>query len=411
MPNVTIHNLTKRYGPNTALDNINFEVTDGELFTLLGPSGCGKTTTLLSIAGFVKPDHGTITAGTTTLHDTTTNLDIPAERRNLGIVFQTYAIWPHMTVAENVAFPLKIRNTNKQTRQTKTTETLKLVELNELADRYPHQLSGGQRQRVALARALIYQPTVLLLDEPFSNLDAKLRERARTRLKHLQHQLGLTTIFVTHDQHEAMQMSDRILVMNQGQIQQIATPEHTYQHPTNQFVATFLGQCNLLRGVVRARRTDGTLEIDLHGERRSLIAAASDVPIGTDVTIAIRPESIRLVDAAANGPTGVVECANVVDVTLTERSFLGDHYEYTVAAGSIELKAQSHSRISALAFTAVIDPSACTVVPGTSPHPDDPGDASGITRHQRQRIVDTPLHQMSRVGAREQWISPPPGTR
>jgi iron(III) transport system ATP-binding protein len=364
MPNVTIHNLTKRYGPNTVLDNINFEVTDGELFTLLGPSGCGKTTTLLSIAGFVKPDHGTITAGTTTLHDTTTNLDIPAERRNLGLVFQTYAIWPHMTVAENVAFPLKIRNTNKQTRQTKTTETLKLVELNELADRYPHQLSGGQRQRVALARALIYQPTVLLLDEPFSNLDAKLRERARTRLKHLQHQLGLTTIFVTHDQHEAMQMSDRILVMNQGQIQQIATPEHTYKHPTNQFVATFLGQCNLLDGVIAKAASRGAIEVLVgHTGPRLLVTTDTAPTPDTAVSLAIRPESVRLLDAGShNGAGSTVDHENVFDVSISDVAFLGDHYEYRVRAGDVQLLAHSPHKIATGALKAAIDPGACQIV-------------------------------------------------
>jgi iron(III) transport system ATP-binding protein len=379
MPNVTIENLTKRYGQNTVLDKLNFEIADGELFTLLGPSGCGKTTTLLTIAGFITPDHGTIRCGTTTFLDTTTNHHTPAEHRNLGIVFQTYAIWPHMTVADNIAFPLKIRKTNKHERHTKTNQILELVELNDLANRYPHQLSGGQRQRVALARALVYQPNILLLDEPFSNLDAKLRERARTWLKHLQQQLNLTTIFVTHDQHEAMQMSDRILVMNQGQIQQIDTPEQIYHHPTNPFVASFLGQCNLLNGVVDARRPDGGSVIALHGERRSIVAAATDVPIGTGVTIAIRPEAIQLVETADGGAPDVV--ANALEVSVKEVSFLGDHYEYRVAAGGIELIAQSQNRIAALSLTAVIEPAACTVVSDAPPaYPRDRTDATGITR-------------------------------
>jgi iron(III) transport system ATP-binding protein len=367
VPNVAVENLTKRFGSNVVLDDLSFEIADGELFTMLGPSGCGKTTTLLSIAGFVKPDGGAIRCGAATFLDAAAKLDVPAERRNLGMVFQSYAIWPHMTVAENVAFPLEIRKAGKRVRQAKVAEVLELVELTDLAPRYPHQLSGGQRQRVALARALVYEPSVLLLDEPFSNLDAKLRERARSWLKHLQRQLGLTTVFVTHDQDEAMQMSDRILVMDQGRIQQIATPEDVYRRPANRFVASFLGRCNLLPGVVRARRADGTLEVALAGERRSLIAAATDVPIGTGVTVAIRPESVRLVEATDNGPTGVVEGPNALDVMVTEVSFLGDHYEYTVAAGSIELIAQSQSQISALALIAVIDPSACAVVPDAAP--------------------------------------------
>jgi iron(III) transport system ATP-binding protein len=380
VPNVTVENLTKRFGSNLVLDELSFEIADGELFTLLGPSGCGKTTTLLSIAGFVKPDGGAIRCGAVTFVDAAAKLDVPAERRNLGMVFQSYAIWPHMTIAQNVAFPLRIRKAGKRARQAKVAEVLELVELSHLADRYPHQLSGGQRQRVALARALVYEPTVLLLDEPFSNLDAKLRERARSWLKRLQHQLGLTTVFVTHDQDEAMQMSDRILVMDEGRIQQIATPEDVYRRPANRFVASFLGRCNFLPGVVRARRADGTLEIALHGEHLSLLAAASDVPVGTSVTIAIRPESIQLVETTDDGPAAVVHDANALDVTMTEESFLGDHYEYAVAAGSIELIAQSRHHLSAPALTALIEPAACAVVADApSLDPDERHEASGIT--------------------------------
>ena len=380
MPDVTVQNLTKRFGSNLVLDGLSFEIADGELFTLLGPSGCGKTTTLLSIAGFVKPDGGSIRCGDETFLDAAAKLDVPAERRNLGMVFQSYAIWPHMTVAENVAFPLKIRKANKAARQAKVAEVLELVELDDLAERYPHQLSGGQRQRVALARALVYEPSVLLLDEPFSNLDAKLRERARSWLKRLQHQLGLTTVFVTHDQDEAMQMSDRILVMDQGRIQQIATPEDVYRRPANRFVASFLGRCNLLPGVVHGRRADGTLEIALRGEPRSLLAAASDVPIGSDVTIAIRPESIRLIETSDNAPTAAGEYANALDISVTDESFLGDHYEYGVAAGGIELIAQSQNHISALALTAVIDPSACAVVSATPVDADERHNAGAVAR-------------------------------
>jgi iron(III) transport system ATP-binding protein len=361
VPSVSVEHLTKRFGATTVLDDVSFSVADGELFTLLGPSGCGKTTTLLSIAGFVKPDRGTIRCDATTLVDPSAKIDVAAERRNLGIVFQSYAIWPHMTVAQNVAFPLKLRKAGKQARAAKVAEVLELVELGELAARYPHQLSGGQRQRVALARALVYEPSVLLLDEPFSNLDAKLRERARSWLKRLQHELGLTTVFVTHDQDEAMQMSDRILVIDQGQVQQIATPEDVYRRPANRFVASFLGRCNLLPGVVHTRRTDGSLEIVPVGERRALLAAAADVPIGAEVTIAIRPESIRLIEAANGRP---VEGANCLEVAVKEVSFLGDHYEYTLTAGAIELFAQSQERFSAPTLSAVIEPSACALLLG-----------------------------------------------
>jgi iron(III) transport system ATP-binding protein len=364
MPNVTIENLTKRYGQNTVLDKLNFEIADGELFTLLGPSGCGKTTTLLTIAGFITPDHGTIRCGTTTFLDTTTNHHTPAEHRNLGIVFQTYAIWPHMTVADNIAFPLKIRKTNKHERHTKTNQILELVELNDLANRYPHQLSGGQRQRVALARALVYQPNILLLDEPFSNLDAKLRERARTWLKHLQQQLNLTTIFVTHDQHEAMQMSDRILVMNQGQIQQIDTPEQIYHHPTNPFVASFLGQCNLLNGVISKGTFRGTTEVVVGDTGpRLLVTTDTATTRDTAVSIAIRPEAIRLLEGSMqNGAGNAVNSDNVFDVSVNDIAFLGDHYEYNVAAGDIQLVAHSPHKIAARAVRASIDPGACLIV-------------------------------------------------
>jgi iron(III) transport system ATP-binding protein len=381
VPNVAVQNLTKRFGANVVLEDLSFEIADGELFTLLGPSGCGKTTTLLSIAGFVKPDGGTIRCGASTFVDAAAKLDVPAERRNLGMVFQSYAIWPHMTVAENVAFPLKIRKANKSVRRAKSAEVLELVELGDLADRYPHELSGGQRQRVALARALVYEPSVLLLDEPFSNLDAKLRERARSWLKGLQHQLSLTTVFVTHDQDEAMQMSDRILVMNEGAIQQLATPEDVYRRPANRFVASFLGRCNLLPGVVRERGANGTSEVALHGELRPLLVTGTDLPIGTDVTIAIRPESIRLIEPGDNGAAGGLDRVNALEVALTEASFLGDHYEYTLKAGSIELIAQTQNQISSPTVTAIIDPSACAVVSDT-PAVDPAGrrDAGGVTR-------------------------------
>jgi iron(III) transport system ATP-binding protein len=367
VPNVAVENLNKRFGSNLVLDDLSFDVADGELFTLLGPSGCGKTTTLMSIAGFVKPDGGAIRCGGETFVDAAAKLDVPAERRNLGMVFQSYAIWPHMTLAENVAFPLKIRKSPKRARAAKVAEILELVELADLADRYPHEISGGQRQRVALARALVYEPSVLLLDEPFSNLDAKLRERARSWLKRLQNQLGLTTVFVTHDQDEAMQMSDHILVMDGGRIQQIATPEVVYRQPANRFVASFLGRCNLLSGVVRGRRPDGTSEIVLTDERQSLLAATSAVPIGTRVTIAIRPESIQLVETTDTAEASARDHVNALEVSVTQSSFLGDHYEYGLAAGDIELIAQSRDRLSRPTLIAVIEPSACAVLSETSP--------------------------------------------
>jgi iron(III) transport system ATP-binding protein len=356
--------LTKRFGPNVVLHDVSFEIADGELFTLLGPSGCGKTTTLLSIAGFLKPDGGSVTCGAVTFVDAAANLDVPAERRNLGMVFQTYAVWPHMTVADNVAFPLKVRKAGKQARQAKVAQTLELVELAELGDRYPHELSGGQRQRVALARALVYEPSVLLLDEPFSNLDAKLRERARTWLKRLQHQLGLTTVFVTHDQDEAMEMSDRILVMDQGRIQQIGAPETVYQHPANRFVATFVGRCNFLDGVIANARSGGVIVVRVgHAGLRLLVSADSALHPDSPLSIAIRPEAVRLLDASSqNGAGNTVNGENVFDVSINDVAFLGDHYEYNVSAGDVQLVAHSPHKVATGRVKAAIDPSACTIV-------------------------------------------------
>jgi iron(III) transport system ATP-binding protein len=363
VPDITVNHLTKTFGANTALDDVNFTVADGELFTLLGPSGCGKTSTLLAVAGFLKPDDGEIRCGETTLLDTRGKSNVPAERRNLGMVFQSYAIWPHMTVAENVAFPLRIRRFRRPERRTRVAETLELVELSELAERYPHQLSGGQRQRVALARALVYAPAVLLLDEPFSNLDAKLRERARSWLKQLQQQLGLTTLFVTHDQDEAMAMSNRILVMDQGLVQQVGTPEEIYHRPANRFVASFLGRCNFLDGVVTSRGSNGTVEVALGQDGPRLVVAVDDAPeVSAAVAIAIRPESVKLIDTAISNGDVSAASQNVFDVSVRDVSFLGDHYEYELTINGIKLVALSAQQVSGAKLRAAVDPSACLVV-------------------------------------------------
>src|SRR3954463_3034223 len=214
MPEIHVESLVKEFAESRALDDVSFHVREGELFTLLGPSGCGKSTTLMSIAGFQTPEAGRIAVGGAVFYDAERRVNVAAERRNLGIVFQSYAVWPHMTVFDNLAFPLKVRKLKRSAIRPRVHEVLELVEMAHLADRYPHQLSGGQQQRVALARALVSSPTVLLLEEPFSNLDAKLRERARAWVKELQRELGLTTIFVTHDQDEALSMSDRVAVMS-----------------------------------------------------------------------------------------------------------------------------------------------------------------------------------------------------
>src|ERR1700730_12817130 len=252
MPEITVQGLSKTFGQERALGDISFSVHDKEFLTLLGPSGCGKTTTLMSIAGFQRPDAGTISCGARVSFDQAGKVNLPAEDRNLGLVFQSYAIWPHLTVFGNVAFPLKIRRMKKDAVRRRVLDILELVEMAGYAGRYPHELSGGQQQRVALARALVYAPAVLLLDEPFSSLDAKLREPARAWLKHLQAELGLTTLFVTHDQDEALSLSDRIVVMNAGEVLQVGAPADISRRPKTRFVAEFLGHCNILDARARA---------------------------------------------------------------------------------------------------------------------------------------------------------------
>jgi iron(III) transport system ATP-binding protein len=361
---IAVSGLIAGFGHNIVLDDVGFEVARGEFFTLLGPSGCGKTTTLLSLAGFLRPSGGLIRCGDVTFFDSTRKIHMAAERRNLGMVFQSYAVWPHMTVAQNVAFPLRVRRVSRAELRARVAETLELVELGGLDSRYPHELSGGQRQRVALARALVYAPAVLLLDEPFSNLDAKLRERARSWLKQLQQHLGLTTVFVTHDQDEAMSMSDQVVVMDEGQIQQVGTPEDVYHRPANRFVATFLGRCNVMEGVVRRAARHDTIEVEIGTQGLSLrVAGIADATPGRPVSVAIRPEAIGLVNGSAGNGAGAADPEpNLFDVSISDVSFLGDHYEYRLLAGDLTLVAQSPHPVSGVGLKATVDPAACRLV-------------------------------------------------
>jgi iron(III) transport system ATP-binding protein len=362
VPDLVVRNLSKSYSGARVLHEVSFEIADGELFTLLGPSGCGKTTTLLAIAGFVRPDSGAIACGATTFFDADAGTDLATERRGLGMVFQSYAVWPHMTVAQNVTFALKLRRLERARIAEKVAETLELVELTDLGQRYPHELSGGQRQRVALARALAYEPSVLLLDEPFSNLDAKLRERTRSWLRRLQRRLALTTVFVTHDQDEAMAMSDGILVLDRGLVQQVGGPEEIYRRPANRFVAGFVGSSNVLDGVVAAVADSRKIEVSI-GERgqRLLVSDATGRVPKAAVSVAIRPEAVRLVGANgdATPPPGT---PNLLDARVTSCAFLGDHYQYEVAVGDIHLIASSLYKASEGVQRVVIDPDACLIV-------------------------------------------------
>jgi len=358
MPEITVDGLVKSFGDQRALDHVDFTVADGELFTLLGPSGCGKSTTLMSIAGFQQPEEGRIRVGDGTVFDAEKRIALPAERRNLGIVFQSYAVWPHMTVFENLAFPLKVRRLKRAEIRARIATTLELVEMTPYEKRYPHELSGGQQQRVALARALVYSPSVLLLDEPFSNLDAKLRIRARSWVKDLQHRLGLTTIFVTHDQDEALSMSDRIAVMSAGEIQQIGVPEDVYHRPANRFVAEFVGRVNLFEGVVAG--VDGgqaVLELD-DSSRRLTVPTAEGARVSDRVTVVVRPEAMTLL---ASGETSV-NGTNTWDADVHSTAFLGDHYEYELEAGALKLIAQSSRPVDGSRIRVHIPQDACSMV-------------------------------------------------
>jgi iron(III) transport system ATP-binding protein len=368
MPDITVAGLSKAFGQGQgraegraqgraqgrALSDVSFTVRDKEFLTLLGPSGCGKTTTLMSIAGFQRPDEGTISCGDRVFFDRAGKVNLPAEDRNLGMVFQSYAIWPHLTVFGNVAFPLTIRRMKRDAARRRVLDTLELVEMAGYAGRYPHELSGGQQQRVALARALVYSPAVLLLDEPFSSLDAKLRERARAWLKRLQSELGLTTLFVTHDQDEALSLSDRIVVMNAGEVLQVGAPEDIYHRPQTRFVAEFLGHCNIMDARAVAATSAGTTELVLRANGHRITVSGEDLAAGDQVQLAVRPEAIKLQDPAGG---------NSYPAEVRAVSFLGDHYLYELDLDGLALTATDTRSFAGPAVTVRIPPSACRVLP------------------------------------------------
>ena len=300
MVKVSLRNITKRFGKVVAADHITLDIQDGEFFTFLGPSGCGKTTTLRLIAGLEVPDEGRV------YFDDVDVTDWPSYRRGVGMVFQNYALWPHMTVFDNVAYGLKIRKVPQSEIKSKVKEVLELVRLEGLENRYPHQLSGGQQQRVALARALVVEPKLLLLDEPLSNLDAKLRIEMREELKELQKRLGITTIYVTHDQEEAMVLSDRIAIMNNGRVEQVGTPQEVYRRPSNLFVATFIGRTSVLEGVVTA--IGDFVEVKISDIKVKGVAI-NEVSVGDKVYVVLRPHdfSTRKEEEEVNIFEGVVE--------------------------------------------------------------------------------------------------------
>ncbi len=290
---IHIQGLTKRYGQLHALDSVDLEVRSGEFLTLLGPSGSGKTTLLMAIAGFNRPDAGSIRFGETEMILT------PPHRRNVGMVFQSYALFPHMSVAGNIAFPLKLRGVGEKESAERVAAALATVQLSDLGERNIDQLSGGQRQRVALARAFVFRPRILLMDEPLSALDKKLREQMQIELKHLHEQLGVTTVYVTHDQREALTMSDRIAVINHGKLAQVDTPQAIYNQPANPFVADFIGESTMLP---LTRDSSGGLFFGDH-----IIAAASQTSPDGDCSLVIRPERLFVIrDEAADSDQTIV---------------------------------------------------------------------------------------------------------
>jgi iron(III) transport system ATP-binding protein len=337
MAGITIRGLSKTFGAReadvAAVADVDLEIKDNSFVTLLGPSGCGKTTTLRLIAGYIIPDRGTIEADGRLL--SSPGGVVPPEARGMGMVFQNYAIWPHKNVFENVVFGLKLRKVPAAEARRKVEDTLALVNLAGLGSRYPNELSGGQQQRVALARSLVVEPDILLLDEPLSNLDAKLRERMRSELKELQRRTGITFVYVTHDQAEALALSDQIAVMNAGRVQQFGTPNDVYAFPANRMVADFMGLVNLVPGKVRTLRNGGgTVEV---GELALDVAALDGLAPGDAVDVAIRPENISLRPPAGAAPGNTAKISSHV--------FLGNISEYyaTLPSGQT-LRVQTHPR-------------------------------------------------------------------
>jgi iron(III) transport system ATP-binding protein len=330
---LAIEELTKRFGDILAVDRLSLGVRAGELFTLLGPSGCGKTTVLRLIAGLERPDRGEIRHGSRTIVSVRGGIFVEPEHRGVGMVFQSYALWPHMTVFENVAFPLRLRRLPAASVEQKTRAVLRLVGLDQVERRPAPFLSGGQQQRVALARALVYEPEILLLDEPFSNLDARLREQMAAELKTLQARLRLTTVYVTHDQSEALALSDRIAVMNEGRLEQIARPAELYERPRTAFVRDFVGLTVLLEGRVASVDMDGaTVDLTGAGGRLAGVRSCLEPPPrpGERVRLGIRPEEVEIVDTAADG---------ALPGTIETVAFSGDRMTCVVSVGEERLVA------------------------------------------------------------------------
>ncbi|MEM6421585.1 MAG: ABC transporter ATP-binding protein [Pseudomonadota bacterium] len=341
---LALRGIVKRYGKLAAVDGVDLDIPRGSFLTILGPSGGGKTTVLMTIAGFTDPTEGRV------LLDGADITGLPPDKRNFGMVFQGYALFPHMTVADNLWFPLRVRGISRAEAKPKVDAALELVQLEALAGRYPTQLSGGQQQRVALARALVFEPDLLLLDEPLSALDKKLRADLQWELKSLHQRLGTTFIYVTHDQDEALSMSDEIVIMNRGRIEQQGRPGDLYERPATRFVADFLGKSNFLEGRATAY-ADGQLRYQVGG--LPLVSAASrSRAAGSPVTIALRPEKIAI------APEGQAPAAqNTVDGRVTAFSYFGANFQFRVAT-----EALGDMLVTTPAYTCTVEPAEGTTV-------------------------------------------------
>ncbi|MGV9802397.1 ABC transporter ATP-binding protein [Mycobacterium sp. NPDC003449] len=338
MPGLTLSHISKTYGEVTAVADVELAVADGEFVSLLGPSGCGKSTTLRMVAGFDAPTTGSIHIGDRLVSSGDDGISVPSNHRDIGLVFQSYALWPHMTVGRNVGYGLRTRKVGKDRLTANVREALDLVHMADYIDRYPAELSGGQQQRVALARAVAYNPSLLLLDEPLSNLDAKLRERMRLDICELQQKLGLTALYVTHDQAEAMSMSDRIALMSDGVLHQVGAPEEVYANPRTPFVARFIGTSNLMD--CRALDTvspGSTVHVEMPDGTTLAGRATTDVVRDADVVACLRAENIRLCadEPAADAP------AQSHRGTVAKAAFFGDTREYLVEAFGTSLQVRT----------------------------------------------------------------------
>lgn len=358
---LSVRNLAKTFlgGRVVALNDINLEAGPGEFVTLLGPSGCGKTTILRCVAGLETADRGEIVVGDRTVFSSVRKINPPPEKRRMSMVFQSYAVWPHLTVFENVAYPLRrLKRVPPPVLKERTQRALELVGLQEMSSRYPSQLSGGQQQRVALARAVITEPDVLLFDEPLSNLDATLRERMRFEIRALQRRLESTAVYVTHDQSEAMTMSDRIAVINAGRIEQVGTPAEIYDHPVNRFVAGFVGLTNFIPGRV-VGGDDAGLEVETALGTVKVAARPSEVYAGAQVVVSIRPEHVAL---QIGRPAGI---QNVWEARVEQVLYLGDRYDLRIRVIDSSLRVQTLPEKSVHVgerYYAAVPPDKCVLI-------------------------------------------------